>query len=197
MNRDNLLQTAQSCMRKSPARRTWQRFGYLVVLGQVIAFTSINQTSRIAAEPIVAREAASPEETPAVELVPHEKQFVDQLTGATLVGHFTIAGRDDKGQQPERYEIASVEKLAERKWLITSRIKYGKHDVNVPVPIMVDWAGTTPVMSLDEVTIPLLGTFSTRVLIDKDRYAGTWQHDAVGGHLWGRIERAAKPQSPE
>jgi hypothetical protein len=22
-----------------------------------------------------------------------------------------------------------------------------------------------------------------------DRYAGTWQHDKFGGHMWGMIER--------
>ena len=49
------------------------------------------------------------------------------------------------------------------------------------------WAGKTPVITLDNVTIPGLGTFSSRVVIDGALYAGTWQHDAVGGHMFGRI----------
>jgi len=35
------------------------------------------------------------------------------------------------------------------------------------------------------------------VLIYGDRYAGTWQHDKVGGHLWGRIEKPAKPAAED
>jgi hypothetical protein len=34
-----------------------------------------------------------------------------------------------------------------------------------------------------------LGTFTVRVMIHGDRYAGTWQHGAFGGHMWGKIER--------
>jgi hypothetical protein len=42
---------------------------------------------------------------------------------------------------------------------------------------------------LDRVTIPALGTFSARVVLDEGRYAGTWSHDDKGGHLFGVIER--------
>ena len=34
-----------------------------------------------------------------------------------------------------------------------------------------------------------LGTFTARVLIYDNRYAGTWQHGKAGGHLFGRIEK--------
>jgi hypothetical protein len=74
--------------------------------------------------------------------------------------------------------------------MITARIKYGEKDVNLPIPIDVLWAGDTPVLSLTKATIPGLGTFTTRVMVYGDRYAGTWQHDAVGGQMWGRIEKA-------
>jgi hypothetical protein len=53
--------------------------------------------------------------------------------------------------------------------------------------VEVKWAGKTPVITLDNVTIPGLGTFSSRVVIDGPLYAGTWQHDAVGGHMFGKI----------
>jgi hypothetical protein len=53
----------------------------------------------------------------------------------------------------------------------------------------VRWAGDTPVIALDRVTIPALGTFSARVVLDESRYAGTWSHDEKGGHLFGVIER--------
>jgi hypothetical protein len=28
-----------------------------------------------------------------------------------------------------------------------------------------------------------------RLFFHGDRYAGTWQHGAIGGHMWGRIEK--------
>ena len=62
--------------------------------------------------------------------------------------------------------------------------------VTVPVPVEVKWAGETPVITLDEVTIPGLGTFSSRVVLDRGRYAGTWSHDKVGGHMFGTIVAA-------
>ncbi len=135
-----------------------------------------------------------------------EKEFAKTLTGAALLGQFTIDGKSDAKKAPDarktgsdRYEIESAEKQAGDRWLITARVKYGKHDMKVPVPIDVFWAGDTPVMSLTKMTVPGLGTFTARVMFYGDRYAGTWQHDAVGGHMWGRIERAdgAPLESPQ
>ena len=51
------------------------------------------------------------------------------------------------------------------------------------------WAGDTPMVSLTDLTVPMLGSFTVRVIFYGDRYAGTWQHDAVGGHLFGVIEK--------
>ena len=42
--------------------------------------------------------------------------------------------------------------------------------------------------------LPGLSTFTVRVFFYGDRYAGRWQHGAVGGHLSGRIEKR-KPQN--
>jgi len=53
------------------------------------------------------------------------------------------------------------------------------------------WSGNTPVITLDNLWIPGMGTFSARVLIHQGRYAGTWSHGDKGGHLFGRIEKAA------
>jgi hypothetical protein len=72
-------------------------------------------------------------------------------------------------------------------WLFKVRIKYGGRDVTVPIPIEVKWAANTPVITLDNVEVPLMGSFSSRVVIDGDKYAGTWSHGDVGGHLFGRI----------
>lgn len=113
---------------------------------------------------------------------------------------FSIDGRTGSPKE-ERYEISEVRKVAPGKadnfvWLITSRIKYGDKDVKIPVPVEVRWAGDTPMIQLTNTTIPLMGTFTARVMIYKDRYAGTWQHDAVGGHMWGKIEKAPESTEP-
>ena len=115
--------------------------------------------------------------------------FAKMLTKVRLVGHFTIDGRSMKDLEEESYEIRSAKKLPEKDtWLIASRIKYGKNDVTLPLILTVKWAGKTPMITLDEFTIPGMGTFSARVVFHDKKYAGTWTHDSVGGHLFGRIE---------
>jgi hypothetical protein len=118
-----------------------------------------------------------------------EKELAKKLTGATMAGQFSIDGREEtKKPHTDRYEIESAEKIAVNRWVITARIKYGQHDVKLPVTIEILWAGDTPVITLTNAVVPGMGTFTSRVMIYGDRYAGTWQHDKVGGHMWGKIE---------
>jgi hypothetical protein len=118
-----------------------------------------------------------------------EKAFAEKLTGSALVGTYTVVGQNnDKPPKGERYELETVKKLRDDYWVFTARIKYGDQDVKVPITLKVLWAGDTPVITLTDLTIPGLGTFTARVLIYGDRYVGTWQHDKVGGHMWGTIE---------
>lgn len=127
------------------------------------------------------------------EANPLFEKFSKLLTGAKLTGQFTVDGKPLTELQDESYEIEKVEKLPEGdQWIITARIKYGKRDFTIPVPLEVKWAGTTPVMTLDNLTIPGFGTFSARVVFHKDKYAGTWQHDDVGGHLFGIVKVAGE-----
>ena len=42
--------------------------------------------------------------------------------------------------------------------------------------------------TLDDVMVPGFGTFTCRVMIDGDQYAGTWSGGDHGGHMFGRIE---------
>lgn len=130
-----------------------------------------------------------------VEAQLHAK-FKKLLTGSRLRGQFTLDGKPLKDLHEEAYDIEKVEKLPDGDmWAITTRIKYGQHDLTVPVALEVKWAGTTPVLTLDNVTIPGLGTFGARVVLHKDKYAGTWQHDENGGHLFGMIELATSDAS--
>ena len=129
-----------------------------------------------------------------------EKKFSESMSNSVLIGRFTIDGKDEKPATEERYEIESVTKLRGDFWTFLARIKYGKNDVKVPVTVRVLWAGDTPMVSLTDLTIPGMGTFTSRVIFYDGRYAGTWQHGEVGGHMFGRIEKAkpadeAKPEA--
>jgi hypothetical protein len=121
-----------------------------------------------------------------------EKGFAERLSGATLTGHFSVVGKEMKSGNPERYELKKVSKVQGDFWQFEARIKYGQTDVTVPLVLKVVWAEETPMITLTDATLPGLGAgFSTRVLFDNDRYAGTWQHGKIGGHMWGTIEKAA------
>ena len=126
-----------------------------------------------------------------------EAAFAKKMTGATLVGTFTFDGKlSEKPAQKERYELAKVKKVGGNKWLFNAKIKYGKTDIQVPVLIDMFWADDTPVVSMTNLGIPGLGSgFSCRVLFYENRYAGTWQHNDVGGHMSGTIEENKELQS--
>lgn len=140
--------------------------------------------ARPANEPGVRQGDATPAE--------RDEAFKKLVTNVKLSGHFTLDGAEETRLEREEYAITGAVKLGNGDyWALTSRIKYGDVDLTVPVPVQVKWAGDTPVITVDSVKIPGLGTFSARVLLDGARYAGTWSHDEKGGHLFGVIERAA------
>jgi hypothetical protein len=122
-------------------------------------------------------------------LSPAEQAFADLLTGADMVGSFTVDGKEADPKQ-DRYSITKAVKMKGNTWAIHARIKYGDVDITVPVAVQVDWAQDTPVLAVTDLKIPGLGSeFGSRILFHGDRYAGTWQHGKVGGHMWGRVER--------
>lgn len=136
---------------------------------------------------------SAPSEEPAVVVPPEMKErfaaLEKMLTNVKLTGLFTVDGKPMKDLNEESYEIKSAKKLPDDNlWEISARIKYSKFDVTVPLVLNIEWAGTTPMISIDRLTIPGMGTFSARVLFHDNKYAGTWQHDSVGGHLFGKIE---------
>ena len=117
--------------------------------------------------------------------------FEKALSGATLVGNFTIDGKDAPAKE-ERYDIKKVTWLdIDDLWRFDVHMTYGDVDRTFALAVPVKWAGDTPVISLTKTTIPGMGSFSAKVVIDGDRYAGTWDHHgAGGGHMFGRIEKA-------
>jgi hypothetical protein len=119
-----------------------------------------------------------------------EERLAEYLSGVKMTGNFTVTGREKQALTPEEYFIVSAEKQPEGDWWkLTARIKYGNHDVTVPMAMEIKWAGETPVITVDQMLVPGMGTFDARVLIRKGSYAGTWAHDDVGGQLFGSIEK--------
>ncbi len=120
-----------------------------------------------------------------------ERQLSKTLTGATLVGRFNVAtGQGQNGDfREDRYDLVSVRKLLGEWWLFRVRIRYGGNDLTVPLTIPVKWAGDTPVITVNQLSVPGLGTYDARVMIHRDYYAGTWFAADHGGLMFGRIER--------
>lgn len=119
-----------------------------------------------------------------------EQQFSDSMSNTTLTGRFTFDDKMNSVPKPERYEIKSVTKAVGNLWIFMVRIKYGKVDASVPVTVPVVWADGTPMVSLKNATIPGMGSgFSAHVIFEGNRYAGTWQHNSKGGHMFGTIEK--------
>jgi len=122
-----------------------------------------------------------------------EESFRQSMSGVVLEGFFTVG--DGSELRKERYEIAKVSKLGGDVWVFQARIQYGSRDVTVPVPVRMEWAGDTPVLSLTEVAVPGLGTFTARVLFYDEQYVGVWSHGEVGGLHFGRIVRDGNQES--
>ena len=116
-----------------------------------------------------------------------EKHFTELLSGCTLVGHYT-EGKEAASEHEDRYSISKVSKLKDDLWLFNARIESEGHDLTLPIPLRVVWAGDTPVVTLDELTLPGLGTFSARVMFHGHQYAGVWSHGDEGGQMFGRVE---------
>ena len=147
-------------------------------------FLCLSPISLLAQEPAKPADKQMPSQE---ELI---KKLSKDLTGVKLVGKFTVTGKGEMTPKEEEYTITSAMKLDEPDlWLIKARVKYGKTDGTFPIPLEIKWAGDTPVITLTNLEIPGLGTFSSRVVIYEGRYAGTWQHGDVGGHLFGVLKR--------
>ena len=124
---------------------------------------------------------------PLESLTDLERDFTERMQNVVLVGHFTIEGRETGGS-PERYEIARAVKVGDDRWRFDVHMIYGSVDATLPVVVPIVWAGDTPMVSITDLTIPTLGTFTARVFFYDDRYGGSWQHGQVGGLMYGEIE---------
>lgn len=120
------------------------------------------------------------------------RRFAGSMAGVTLVGRSTTINREGLSKE-ERYRIEKVTHLSGDNWLFQARLTFEGHDIPVPIPLQVEWAGDTPVITLTDLSVPGLGTYTARVLLYGDQYAGTWSAAAAGGQMFGRIIRESKP----
>jgi hypothetical protein len=117
-----------------------------------------------------------------------DRKFQEMMKGVTLVGRSTRTN-NDQFIGNEKYVIEKVSKLAGDTWLFHARLQYGNRDLPVPVPVVIKWAGDTPVITLTDVAVPGMGTFTARILLYRDQYAGTWSAKDHGGTMFGKIVR--------
>ena len=122
-----------------------------------------------------------------------ERQFAERMRDVTMVGTFTVDGRENRVPRPDRYDISSVEKIGDNLWRFNARMDCcGVNGAVIPIAVPMQWDGDTPMIMMTDSSLPGLGSFTVRVFFYGDRYAGTWQHGAVGGHMSGRIEKQTR-----
>lgn len=139
-----------------------------------------------------AEDPKSPPATKVPDQAALDKKFEENMTDCSFVGFFTRTDQNVKDLKEERYTVSKVSKVQGDTWLFQVRIQYGGKDATLPLPLEVKWSGDTPVITLTNAPVPGFGTFTTRVLVYDNHYAGYWSGGDHGGHLFGRIERNTK-----
>ena len=125
-----------------------------------------------------------------------EAKFKAMLTEATMIGRWASLKEGTLGPEKEdKYHITGVNKLGGDTWVIHARMQYGKREFVAPIPVVVQWAGDTPVIIVDKLQVPGGGTYSARVLVYDQTYAGTWSGGEHGGLLYGVIKNDNKRES--
>jgi hypothetical protein len=160
-----------------------------------VVIVSLGWLALVATAAPACAEEAKPVEPKPVRMNEAEQAFAKTMTGATLVGSFTL-GESDPDQPPklhvERYELGEVKKLPNGQWQMQTRIRYGDKDLKLPLMVPVEWVGAdgprpTPVVVIDNLFFPGAGTYSARVLFHEGHYAGHWSGKDHGGLLFGKI----------
>jgi hypothetical protein len=128
-----------------------------------------------------------------------EAKFKAMLTKATLSGRWASIKDGKLGEEKEdKYNIVSVSKVNGDSWIVNAKMKYGDREVVAPIPIKVKWAGDTPVIIVDNLTMPGgRNSYSARVLFFEHTYAGTWFGGGHGGLLNGLISNEAEEKSED
>lgn len=142
-----------------------------------------------------AKETSAKPQLSAEEL---ESKFKAMLSNATLSGRWAPIKDGALGEEKsDTYQIVSVGKISGDNWVVNARIKMNQREFVAPLPVKVIWAGDTPVLIVDKMTMPGgKNAYSARVIFFENTYAGNWSGGDHGGMLYGTItnEKASKPE---
>jgi hypothetical protein len=146
---------------------------------------------------LIAQRSVAQEKSAADRRADLEAKFAKSLTGATLDGSYTLTGAGGDGAKlhREKYTLGEVKKMGGNIWMFPARIEYGGKDITLPIPLPVEWAGDTPVIVVDNVSLPGFGTVSARVLFFDGHYSGYWKHGDKSGNLFGTYRAAGEKRA--
>jgi len=156
-----------------------------ILVGAAIALACFSVTAQDTkpAEPHPKTEAPSQEAL--------EAKFKAMLTKATLSGRWSPVDNAQLGpeKKEDRYEIISAGKVKDDQWIINAKMRYGKSEMVLPVPVRVRWAGETAVIIVDGLNLGPDHNYSARVLFFDGMYSGSWNSSTgYGGVLYGTVE---------
>lgn len=164
---------------------------------RTILFTLVTIVFLNPAHGLVAQDAAAGEPAAPAAMNEQEQAFSDRLENARFTGRWSLVAEGKIGEErTDEYLINSATKVRGDDWVIVTRMRFGTVDVNVPITVQVKWAGDTPVISVSELAIPNVGTYSARVVVDKDQYGGSWRGQGYGGLMYGVIEKREAESEP-
>lgn len=150
---------------------------------------------------VAAAQDSKPETTtkPTASQEELEAGFKKTFTKAVMSGRWCSLDEGKLGpEKKDRYTINSVSKVGKDLWLMNAKVQYGGNDLTIPVPIQVKWAGDTAVIVVDKFAMPGgNSTYSARVLVHNNSYAGNWSGEDHGGMLYGVITQGGGDQSKQ
>src|SRR5690349_20247538 len=135
----------------------------------LIIVASITLAQPASQKPVI----PGPATKPAKSQADLEKWFGQTMSHATMAGSFNLKG-SDKAPKDDKYTLGEVTKAQGEDWIFTSTIQFGGRNIAIPIQLPVKWAGDTPVITVENVGIPGLGTYNARVMIYGDEYVGVW-----------------------
>lgn len=150
-----------------------------------------------ASSPLQATEVQTAEVSADDTQAAREAAFAELLTGSRLVGYFTMDGEGKPELKGDSYTLNRVSKKEGNLWTFEAQIEYGERAIPIKMDLPVVWAGNTPVISVDDMGFPFLGTYSARILFDKGQYSGLWSGKGYGGQMFGRVEKIVAEEAGE
>lgn len=117
--------------------------------------------------------ATSEDEKP--KLNESESKFAAMLENATLKGTWAPIAQQQLGdEKSDGYRVVKAVKKKGNQWNIVSRVKRRGQEFDFPIPVVVEFAGDTAVMILNDSPAGRGQVWSARILFHDDVYAGSW-----------------------